>query len=173
MFMKIAGALLLILGGGGLGMYYGLACEFRKRELEEFKRALMLMYSETQFGHTHLSGMCERAAKICAGAVADILHGFALALKDKSIEDIAAVWRSHVQRGAADTHLSAEDFDKISALGEGLGSGDINRQLNSINQLITYIDMKNTELERLGEKNLRLYKSTGVLIGIFAVILLI
>lgn len=171
MFIKLFGALLLILSGTGLGIYYGMGSELRRRELEELKRALMVMYSETEFGHTHLAPMCRRAAGSCERGISDIFISFAEGLKRRDTEDIWELWQSCLN-SAQGVHLADEDREAIGALGKSLGAEDINLQLSGIRLAVSYIDSKDEELAQLSSKNLRLYKSGGALIGIFAVILL-
>ena len=172
MLLKIMGSVLIVVCGGGLGMYYGAAYELRKGELEQLKRALMLMYSETEFGHTHLAPMCEKALEVCDSVIGNIFNDFSIALTERTTESIAEMWKDCVEQNMIHTHLAAEDADVIANLGSNLGAVDINRQLTAIKCLITYIDLKCEELANISSKNMRLYKSTGVLLGAFAVILL-
>ena len=86
-------------------------------------------------------------------------------------EDIWELWQSCLN-SAQGVHLADEDKEAIGALGKSLGADDINLQLSGIRLAVSYIDSKDEELAQLSSKNLRLYKSGGALIGIFAVILL-
>lgn len=172
MLLKIIGAVMLIAGGGGLGMYYGADSGFRKRELEQLKRALMLIYSETEFGHTCLAPMSKKASRVCDGATGSIFTDFSQALTERTTESITEMWKSCVKQNIKNTHLSAEDIEAIENLGSSLGVGDINRQLTAVKGLMGYIDCRCQELEETGRRNMKLYKSTGVLLGAFVVILL-
>lgn len=172
MLLKLIGSVLLIVGGAGLGIYYGMSPALRKRELEQLKRALMLMYSETEFGRTPLAEQCRSAADICDNAVGGIFSCFALGLEDRTAEDTVQLWKNCVKTACVHTHFATEDVEKITVLGNSLGVVDINRQLSAIKNVTDYIDFKCDELEEVSKKNMRLYKNTGVLLGIFAVILL-
>ncbi len=171
MFIKLVGAVLLIISGTGLGIFYGMEPELRRRELAGLKGALMIMHSETKFGHTHLAPMCRRAAQNCEGGISRIFISFADSIRRRDTEDIQGLWQSCVE-SVKDTHLTDGDKEAISALGKGLGAEDIDLQLSAIMALVSYIDSKDEELVQLSSKNLRLYRSGGALIGIFAVILL-
>ncbi len=172
MLLKLIGALLLISGGGVLGIYYGLQGRLRQRELEQLKNALMLMYSETEFGHSPLWQMCQRAVDLCDSQIGDIFKTFYIELKEKTTENTEELWRSCLENNIKNTHLTKEDIIVISALGNSLGAGDINRQLTSITNVVNYIDTKNAQLDEKNKADLRLYKNTGILLGGLAVILL-
>ena len=171
MFIKLMGAVLLIISGTCLGIYYGMASELRRRELAELKRALMVMHSETKFGHTHLAPMCRRAARGCESGIADIFTAFAEGISRRDTEDIQGLWQSCIG-SAQGIHFTEEDKGAAAALGKCLGGEDIQLQLSGIMLLVDYIDSKDEELAQQSSKNLRLYRSGGALLGIFTVILL-
>lgn len=172
MFLKITGAVMLICGGGCLGMLFGMKSELRKRDLEELKRALLLMYSDTEFGHSYLSDMCGRAARICEQGIAVIFSAFTEYLQERKSEDISEMWAKSVEDSLRYNNLAREDVRAVSAMGSSLGTSDINRQLRAISELLGYIELKCRDIAQISGKNMRLYKNTGILLGMFAVILL-
>jgi stage III sporulation protein AB len=172
MMLKLLGAMLVLIGAGGLGVYYGLGCKHRKGELEQLRRAFRIMYSETEFGHTPLAVMCDKALAVCDDEVGKIFEEFREVLQNKATDDISTLWKNCVEKGCIGTYMKDEDIQALSGLGSCLGVGDISLQLAAIERLIAYIDDKCSELDKASEKNMRLCRSTGVLTGIFVVILL-
>jgi stage III sporulation protein AB len=172
MIIKIIGAVLIIGGACGLGIYYGMGCEYRKRELEQLKRAFRIMYSETEFGHTHLAEICERAAEVCDEKISAVFKYFKDKLRDGDIEDISELWANCVETAFTDTHIKEEDINALLGLGSCLGADDISLQLKALDSMTDYIEDKCNTLSSVGEKNMRLCRSTGALIGIFVVIML-
>jgi stage III sporulation protein AB len=172
MIIKIIGAVLIIGGACGLGIYYGMGCEYRKRELEQLGRAFRIMYSETEFGHTHLAEICERAAGVCDEKIGAVFKHFQDKLRNGNIEDISNLWQKCVEVCLTGTHIKEEDINAIAGLGSCLGAEDISLQLKALDGIMDYLNGKRDELSAKSEKKMRLYRSTSILMGIFVVILL-
>ena len=172
MILKLTGALLLMAGGCGVGICRGMGAELRRRELEQLKRALMLMYSQTEFGHLCLSEIAQRAAEISSMGIDELFFDFYTRLNDGEGESIAAMWSECVDTLKGKTHLTAGDISCIRTLGDSLGTGDIKRQLSGINSLADYIDTSCAILAGTAGTSLKMCRSMGFLISAFAVILL-
>lgn len=171
MLIKLVGSALLVAGGGCLGVYYGMEPRLISRELGEIKKGLMIMYSETEYGHTCLEPMCIRAGKSVGGTIGELFENFALGLKERAGESTQEIWEDCV-RSCKETHLNDSDLSAVSGLGSYLGCGDIKRQLTGIEGLIGYIDCRTGELREECAKRMRMCRSTGILTGLFVAILL-
>lgn len=171
MLLKLVGCALLIAGGSCLGIYYGIQPRLRSRDLEEIKKGLMVMYSETEYGHTCLEPMCIKAGEITSDKISGLFKAFAISLSERCGESSGKMWEECII-GYDGLHLSENDISMILGLGSYLGCGDIKRQLTGIELLTDYIDRCQSELRDEIVKRMRLCRSTGILAGLFLVILL-
>jgi stage III sporulation protein AB len=171
MYFKLIGAFLLSLGGVGLGRYTGMYPKLRQRELERFKNALMLIYSDTEFGKSCLEDSCRRAAKNTDGATRDILADFADKLSLNTLDAVGEAWSRAVKNNKG-TYLTDEDITHLADMGEGIGSADYTLQLNAIRNVAVYIDDSCKHIADESGAKLRLCQNTGFMLGLLVAVLL-
>lgn len=171
MLIKMVGSALLVAGGAGVGIYYGMQPQLRSKQLGEIEKGLMVMYSETEYGRTCLEPMCIKAGKIMKDGDENIFSNFAARLSEKQGENIAEIW-THVIYNEDKCYLTKNDIYTIAELGNYLGCGDVKRQLNGIKMLLNYIEQCKADLKEESAKEMRLWRSTGILAALFVVILL-
>ena len=69
-------------------------------------------------------------------------------------------------------NLKNEDIELIKSFGNMLGKTDIEGQISEINQFITLINGQIAVAEEEKNKNSKMYKSLGTIIGLVIVIIL-
>ncbi len=172
MWLKIAGAVIVILAGGALGFYYSGLEAFRVQDLGEFKKALLILKSEIEYLRTPLAEACLNIAKRTEKPANGFLESFADGLS-KDGGAAYPVWARTVDAWKKKAFLSNEDWDVLDGFGKTLGYLDTQMQLNAINFVTDYIDAKTATLQENGEKTKRMYRSLGWIGGaIVAVVLM-
>ena len=73
----------------------------------------------------------------------------------------------------SDTNILNEDKNVLVSLSKMLGKTDLEGQVNQIEQTSEFLDIQIQKAEKERDKNEKLYKSLGMIIGISLVILLI
>ena len=81
-------------------------------------------------------------------------------------------WKQALDEEIYYLNMKNEDFDVIETLGNTLGKTDIDGQINGLNQFKERlsIQIKQAELEK--NKNSKMFKSLGTIVGLVIVILL-
>lgn len=163
--LRLTGALLI----GAVCAWYGfLSADRLKRRrtfLNEFIASLNALETEIAFGRYELGvifGRLDEARGLFG------LYGRCAALLET--EGIRSAWHNAVREAAGAGCLKKEDIQAIESLGSELGMSDVNGQKKVIERVCGLLEpqLKNAEedYKRLG----RVYRSCGILAGIFVVI---
>ena len=86
--------------------------------------------------------------------------------------NVNEAWRSAVTENSFFLNLKKEDVELIKSFGNMLGKTDIEGQVSEINQFLTLLDGQIATCEEEKNKNTKLYKSLGTIVGLGIVIVL-
>ena len=172
MLLRIAGAVAVIGGCVGLGMYYAAKENYRMGELMEFKKALLILSSEIEYMRAPLAVACANIAKRTHAVVGNLFSYFAESLVAGEGETAYQLWISAVESVKEKSYMAADDWDVVEGFGKTLGYLDKNMQQNAIEYTMNYIDSKTTELQLQGDKNKRMYRSLGIIAGLLVTVVL-
>ena len=156
MHISFAGAVLLIAGCTAIGFYLARKEGFRVEELQEFKKALMILASEIEHMRSPLAVASASIAKRVKRPVSGIFRHFSQALEDQKPQ----------------THFADEDWDIIEGFGKTLGYLDKQMQQSAIAYAAQYIDDKVASLLTQADKNKRMYRSLGLIGGLLLAVVL-
>jgi len=172
MLLRIIGALAVVAGCAGLGMYYAAKEGFRIAELLEFKKALLILSSEIEYMRSPLAVACGNISKRTNALIGMLFSNFSANLNIGEGETAYQLWLNAAESIKEKSHLTAEDWDIIEGFGKTLGYLDKNMQQNAINYAVNYIDDKAQTLQAAGDKNKRMYQSLGVIGGLLVTVVL-
>jgi len=172
MFPSIIGAIALIAGCAALGFYYAAKEGFRIQDLQEFKKALMILSSEIEHLRAPLPIACANIAKRTKEPVSEVFAQFSKLLTENEGETAYQLWSQALDEQKKGTYLAAEDWDVLESFGKTLGYLDKQMQQSAITVTIDYINEKTTSLQTQSDKNRRMYRSLGVIGGLLLVVLL-
>ena len=172
MLFRFIGALAVIGGCVGLGMYYAARENFRTRELQEFKKALLILSSEIEYMRSPLAVACANIAKRTESVIGTLFAKFSQTLTSGEGETAYQLWVSAAELVKEKSFMVAEDWDIIDGFGKTLGYLDKNMQQNAIEYAVNYIDDKSAELQLQAGKNKRMYRSLGVIGGLLMTVVL-
>jgi len=172
MFPSIAGAIALIISCGALGFYFAAKEGFRVQELQEFKKALIILSSEIEHLRTPLPMASESIARRSNEPVSGLFSEFAVLLKQNEGETAYRLWSQVLERLKGRSYFAAEDLDVLDGFGKTLGYLDKQMQQSAIAVTVEYIDDKTVSLQAQAEKNRRMYRSLGVIGGLLLVVVL-
>ena len=82
-------------------------------------------------------------------------------------------WKNIVEEEKENLCLKEDDINLLKTLGNTLGKSDVDGQMSEINLFTELIKVQIQKAEREKEKNSKMYKSLGTIIGIVIVIVLI
>jgi len=172
MILKILGAVLVCSSSALLGLYFARLDSFRISDLNEWKKALLILRSQIAFAAVPLPEAMSSAAGRVGAPVSQTLAQFAKRLLSRDCTDIYMVW-SNILNENAGGYLKKEDLDWLRNFGKTLGYLDKSMQLSSIDLTVSYIDNKSEMLAYQSEKHKKMYSSLGILGGMLTVVILL
>ena len=172
MLLRIAGALAVMLGCTGLGLYYSLKESFRISELLELKKALLILSSEIEYMRAPLHIACANIAKRTESTIGALFLQFSELLSAGEGETAYQLWATAMEGIKGKTFMADEDLSVVDGFGKTLGYLDKHMQQNAINYAVTYIEEKAAALQTQGDKNKRMYRSLGVIGGLLITVVL-
>ena len=140
----------------------------RLKELKEVKNALNILESKIKFTYEPLVEIFNGISKMVSKNVSQIFVQAVTYLKETDAEN---AWNRSVE--SANTNLNKEDKDNIKSLGKMLGKTDKEGQVSQLELTKTFIEMQIEKAKIEEEKNAKMYKTLGTIIGLAFVIILI
>lgn len=134
-------------------------------ELSKFQSALIMFESKLKFTYEPIKNIFEEISSVI---YKDEDNVFAYTAKDE--KNICEAWQNGIENNL---YFNKEDKNMIKTIGKLLGKTDIEGQLSEISLGLNLVDkqIKNAECEK--NKNSKLYKTMGVILGIGISIILI
>jgi stage III sporulation protein AB len=173
MILRIIGALLVCSSSALLGMYFARLDSFRCSDLNEWKKALLILRSQISFAATPLPEAMSTTAGRVGAPVSQTLMLFSQRLLKRESSDIFGIWKTTLNESFKKSYLKQEDLEWLGNFGKTLGFLDKAMQLNSIDLTVSYIDSKTEILSSQSEKNKKMFGSLGILGGMLAVVILL
>ena len=169
--IKILGMILTLAASTALGMYIASLGTFRRQDLLEFKKALLILKSEIEYIAAPLPEAMENIAMRTVAPVSPLFSHYASALmRNESGETAYRLWLASINACKKGSFLKDEDYEVIGNFGKTLGYLDKKMQIDSIRFTMDYIDGKAEELKESSTKNQRMYRSLGVIGGILLLV---
>jgi len=172
MFPSIAGAIALVASCTALGFYYAAKEGFRVQDLQEIKKALMILSSEIEHLRAPLPIACANIAKRIKEPISGIFAQFSKLLSENEGETAYRLWSQALEDHKKPAYLATEDWDVLEGFGKTLGYLDKQMQQSAITVTVDYINEKTASLQAHSDKNRRMYRSLGVIGGLLLVVLL-
>lgn len=172
MFVKILGSLCIIISGAMYGMHMSQRPKMRIDELNEIKKAFLLLKSQIGYSYEILPEALINIANRSKEPVNTLFKTIANKLNQKSGKSVSDIWYCEF-KAYKNTNLSKEDIYTVSEFGKVLGYLDKKLQMDNIDIVIQYIDRTVDLILKNIEKDSKMYHSLGILGGILIALLLI
>ena len=148
-----------------IGNYKAKNYENRVIELNKFQNALVMLKSKIEFTHEPIKTIFEDISRII---YEDNNNIFEMTLNNT--KDICGSWNNSIN--ILKTNLNKEDKEVMRMFGKMLGKTDIKGQINEIELSMELIKRQINNAEKAKEKNFKLYKTMGAVIGLGICIIL-
>lgn len=164
-FIKSINLILVLLICTYLGIQKAKVYEKRYKELQYFQSALNMFKSKLEFTYEPINNIFSDISKIIYNGSSNI---FLNTIENK--ENLNLAWMNSVENN---NQFNNEDKDIIKTFGKLLGKTDIKGQVSEIELMQNLIEkqISNAELEK--NKNVKLYKTMGIISGLGICIILI
>ena len=140
----------------------------RLNELKDIKNALNIIESKIKFTYEPLADIFIQTSKMVSKNISEI---FVLASNNMKIDNAEEAWEKSVEVNL--NNLNKEDIESLKNFGKMLGKTDKEGQISRLELTKTFIEMQIEKAKVEEEKNAKLYKTLGAVVGIAFVIILI
>ena len=159
---KLLGALMILVGCGGVG--FSMVAGYRRREnaLQQLIRALEYMQCELEYRMTPLPALCSNVAQVCTGCVRDIMMGLSMELETQITPNATSCMYAVVSR--------MDDLSDILQrclldLGDSLGRFDLSGQLQGLSSIKNSAEFELDKLRQNRDVRVRSYQTLGLCAG--------
>lgn len=165
---KLIGSVLIVIACFSMGYRLSIREKLRLDELIFFKDTITKIMSELEHNR---ATFCQ--ALIAGGNIEnnDILSSILNAIKNNN--NIKTAWKYAFEENANNSYMTKMDIERLSVIGEGFSSSDIELQKKYVNNSIEYINSQEELIKSKLEKDKKVYRSVSVTIGLFIVLLLV
>lgn len=164
-FIKYASLLGILIISSYLGIYKAKEYENRVKKLTKFKSALIMFKSKIEFTYEPIKNIFEDISKVIYKDENNIFENVI-----KNEKDIYTSWKEAVR---CENSFTIEDIEIIETIGKLLGKTDLEGQVSEINLGLNLVEKQIETAENEKNKNVKLYKTMGIVCGIGICIILI
>ncbi len=140
----------------------------RVTELKEMKNALNMFLTKIRFTYESVPESFNEIGNNIKGKIGEIFKTASNKMKNMSAGD---AWEETIEK--SDTSLTDEDKNIIKNLGRMLGKTDLEGQVSEIKLVQNFLNTQIDIAEKEKQKNEKLYKTLGGVIGLAIVIILV
>lgn len=168
--LKGTSLLLIFLASSKIGHIIANKYKNRLDELKEIKNALNMLKTKMRYTYEPIPDIFEEISKNTKENVSNI---FEIAVKNMNNKKLNAgqAWRESII--SSKTDLNEEDKQVLINMEKLLGKTDLEGQVGEIEMVSNFLDIQIEKAEKEKDKNEKLYKTLGNIIGVTIVILLI
>jgi len=172
MYLQLVGAAVVVGGTVALGFHYAARESARLLDLLELKKALLILSSEIDYMRAPLPTAAANIGKRTERWVGSFFSRFGKMLAANDGETAYQLWGRALNTVGDAAALAEEDLKVIDGFGETLGYVDKQMQQNAIDYAVRYIDETAAGLQVQAEKSKKMYRSLGVIGGLFLAVVL-
>ncbi|MDF2596836.1 MAG: hypothetical protein K0R69_3177 [Clostridia bacterium] len=137
----------------------------RIKELEKFIYAFELLKAEIDYRLTPLQEACLYVASLSKAGIRSVFEKFVEALESKVCIDLNEMWQSALESNKLHFHLKQQDYDLLLTFSNACGYLDKNMQKKNIDMLIQKLQEELLLSKSKYQRNTKLNKYLGILIG--------
>ena len=166
-FIKLISFIFIFLSSTYIGTVIANKYRNRVKDLKEFKSFLNIMDTKIRFTYEPIQDICKDLSEMSESSIGKIFLRVNYLIKDKSLEN---AWEEAIDEFG--NNFSKEDRNIIKPFGKMLGKTDAIGQASQINQLEEFLKIQIEKAEIEKQKNEKLHKSLGMVIGLAIIIIL-
>lgn len=169
--MKLLGAILVLISSGGIGFFYASELKRRRTALEEEYSLMRLLLGDIRYMRATLPEALNRAKQRHKGGFEGFLGSMAKKLSEASGKEFCALWREAVEEEMKHSAFSKEDKQRMIRFAESIAAAERETVIACFEQFLCEIREELERVNRVTDSKAKLYRSLGVLTGIFIVVL--
>ena len=164
--------LILILGSStSIGFLLSNRYINRVEELKSISKLINILQNKIKFTRKPLKEIFNELSKLEDNE--NIKSIFFKVSQNLDNHKMSETWNNIVEEEKGYLSLKDEDINLLKTLGSTLGKSDVDGQMSEINLFAELLKIQIQKAEKEKEKNTKMYKSLGTIIGLVIVIILI
>lgn len=173
MIAKAVGICLVLFSSSAIGFLLSGRLKERTEELETIRKFLLMLRGEIKYGRSTLAEAFGAIGKRLKEPYGRLLLDTAAAMEQMQGQTLAQIWEQCVSEALKESALTKEDREKLIHMGSQLGYLDTEMQLSTIELYLEQIQEEIRNAAESFKRNGRLYRTMGIMAGIFLVILMV
>lgn len=170
-FLRFLFLILILSCSTSIGFLLSKKYSDRLNELVTIDKLMQIMKNKIKFTRKPLIDILREISNIKENDyISELFLDISKNLDKKTVID---AWNESIEEKKTYLNLNSEDINLIKSLSSILGKTDIDGQMSGINQFSTLLKVQIMEAEREKNKNAKMYKSLGTIVGLALVIMLI
>lgn len=133
---------------------------------------MFLLRGEIKYSTTPLPEAFSTIAKRTKAPFSDMLMSVSERLSSKDSQTIKDIWYEESEKWLLETKLDGTEKDRFMSLGDNLGYLDKEMQLSNIDLYLEQLEEDINVLQKAVSSKCKLYRSLGVMAGIFITIII-
>lgn len=168
--MKTVALIIVFLGLSFAGYYKSLTLYRRTNELDLFIAIIEHIRDEIRYLRLPAPRIIKKLCSLKRFSEYEVLKIFESELKNK--RSIIEGWEITVERAEQISELNHDDLIILNSFFEGLGSTDEQGQGNLCSSALSELKRQRKDADEYCKKHARLYRSLGILAGLFVCVIL-
>lgn len=164
--------LLMILGACTLiGMLISGKYKARVYDLQEMKNALSMFETKVRYTYEPVPEIFKQISESFRSNPSSVSNIFKIASENMKYKPAGDAWNLALE--VSNNNMNQEDIKTLKNLHKLLGKTDVEGQLSEIELTTSFLDIQITQAIKEKEKNEKLYKTLGTVVGLAIVIILV
>ena len=173
MWMKLLGAVFVIVGCSGLGAESAKRLKDRRRLLETMKRMMSQLKGEILYSNLTLPAAFFRTGQKGEGAAGKLFTSVAKRMEEKTGESFEEVWKAETEQFFQTCSLEKNEQDQLRAFGSCLGYLDRDMQERTMEFYMEELEQEIEVLKKAEPEKCRMFLGIGILAGLFLTVVLV
>ena len=171
--MRIIGMMMVFIASSGIGIAYSYMYKKRIEDLSNWKKCIIHLKNEINFSLTPLPEAFEMISKRYIGPFSTFFYELSCILDNHSTTPLIKLDEKKLRDLLNGTCLGEKDNRVIIDFIKNIGLSDKDSQISTINLHLESLENEIQDARKDEEKNNKLYKTLGVLAGIFIIVIFI
>lgn len=167
-FIKYCMLFFVFIASTLIGKYLAQKYIYRLEELEEIKNVLNILKTKVKFTYEPIPDIFREISNNTNKNISSFLNNV---VNKMNYESATIAWEKSIEEYAG--NLNQEDKQSIKTLSKLLGATDVEGQISQIDVTESFLDKQIRQATIEKEKNEKLYKKLGTIIGLAIVIILV
>ncbi|MFW6270480.1 MAG: hypothetical protein ACOC4G_10395 [Bacillota bacterium] len=171
MFFKIGGGLLVLVSSTVLGWVKGSTYINRVRQLEQLQLVLTLLETEIKYNQKMLPDIFFSVSRQLNPPLKDLFLETAKSLNNNQGQLFSEIWKKQLKKNKKKNALWENDIQIMKEWGSQIGRTSLAEQTNINDMTLEKLKFAQKKARKNAEKNVKLFRYGGFLLGFLLIVL--